>query len=64
MKNVSAPILSIYNLYAGYDQENILKDINLEVFDSDFIGLIGPNGGGKSTLLKVILDCYLLKVGR
>ena len=55
MKDVSAPILSVRNLYAGYEQENILEDINLEVFDSDFIGLIGPNGGGKSTLLKVIL---------
>ena len=55
MKNVSAPIISVRNLYAGYEQENILEDINLEVFDCDFIGLIGPNGGGKSTLLKVIL---------
>lgn len=49
------PILSLRNLYAGYDSELILQDVSLDVFPSDFIGLIGPNGGGKSTLLRVIL---------
>ncbi len=48
-------IISIEHLFAGYDEENILQDINLQVYPGDFIGLIGPNGGGKSTLLKVIL---------
>lgn len=33
----------------------VLEDVNLEVFEGDFLGLIGPNGGGKSTLLKAIL---------
>jgi zinc transport system ATP-binding protein len=49
------PILSIRNVYAGYGNETILQDVNLDVFPADFIGIIGPNGGGKSTLLKVIL---------
>ena len=55
MNDQQVPLLSIKNLYAGYEQENILEDINLEMYPSDFIGLIGPNGGGKTTLLKVIL---------
>jgi len=50
-----SPLISIKNLYAGYENETILQDVNLEMFPADFIGLIGPNGGGKSTLLKVIL---------
>lgn len=33
----------------------VLIDINFEVFENDYIGLVGPNGGGKSTLLKIIL---------
>ena len=33
----------------------MLEDINLEVAEGDFMGLIGPNGGGKTTLLKVLL---------
>jgi zinc transport system ATP-binding protein len=49
------PLLSLHDLYAGYEHETILQNINLEVVAQDFIGLIGPNGGGKSTLLKVIL---------
>lgn len=43
------------NLWAGYGNEPVLEDINLSVKELDFIGLIGPNGGGKTTLLKVLL---------
>jgi len=38
-----------------YDRVCALSDINLTVKHKDFLGIIGPNGGGKSTLLKVIL---------
>jgi len=48
-------VISIKNLWAGYDNETVLEDINLSVKEKDFIGLIGPNGGGKTTLVKVIL---------
>lgn len=49
------PLVEIKNLYAGYNNEIILDDINLSIQQDDFIGLIGPNGGGKTTLLKVII---------
>ncbi|MCF8378870.1 MAG: ATP-binding cassette domain-containing protein [Bacteroidales bacterium] len=48
-------LLKLEHINAGYDHQTIIKDINLEVFKNDFIGIIGPNGGGKTTLLKVIL---------
>jgi zinc transport system ATP-binding protein len=48
-------ILEIKDISAGYAEEIILRDVNLVVNDHDFIGIIGPNGGGKTTLLKVIL---------
>ena len=48
-------ILGIESVYAGYNSEVVLKNVSLEVFDDDFIGIIGPNGGGKTTLLNVIL---------
>jgi len=48
-------VISVRHLWAGYDHEVVLEDINLSVQEGDFIGLIGPNGGGKTTLLKVLL---------
>lgn len=48
-------VISVRHLWAGYDGETVLEDINLSVKELDFIGLIGPNGGGKTTLLKVLL---------
>lgn len=38
-----------------YDHDWILKDIDLSVKEKDFLGIVGPNGGGKTTLLKIIL---------
>ncbi len=52
----NSPIIEIKNVFAGYTPDKIiLKNINFTVNNNDFIGIIGPNGGGKSTLLKVIL---------
>lgn len=48
-------IIKIENLSAGYENKTVLHDINLEVAEKDFLGIIGPNGGGKTTLMKVIL---------
>jgi zinc transport system ATP-binding protein len=48
-------VISVQHVWAGYDGEDVLEDVNLSVNDLDFIGIIGPNGGGKTTLLKVLL---------
>lgn len=51
----SNPILELKGVTAGYNEEIILKDIDFIVDPFDFIGIIGPNGGGKTTLVRVIL---------
>jgi len=48
-------LVEINQLNAGYNHDIVLSDINLTINPNDFIGLIGPNGGGKTTLLKVVL---------
>lgn len=49
-------ILEIKDLSVGYeDNPYVLKNVSLDVFQNDFLGIIGPNGGGKTTLLKTIL---------
>ncbi len=52
---MSKPLVSIQGLSAGYNGEPVIKDVNLDIYPNDFIGVIGPNGGGKTTLSKVIL---------
>lgn len=49
------PVIHINNLWAGYGKDPILENIQLDIYPQDFVGLIGPNGGGKTTLIKVIL---------
>ena len=46
--------MKIESLKAGYHKNIIVKDLTLEVQNGEIISLIGPNGGGKSTLLKSI----------
>ncbi len=48
-------IIDIKNLTFSYEKDTILEDINLHVKDKEFLAIIGPNGGGKSTLLKLML---------
>ncbi|MBS3766011.1 ABC transporter ATP-binding protein [Candidatus Bipolaricaulota bacterium] len=43
------------DLTAGYDGNPVINNVNLTVKEDDFMGIIGPNGGGKTTLLKTIL---------
>ncbi|HAZ21982.1 MAG TPA: hypothetical protein DCY84_06425, partial [Firmicutes bacterium] len=45
----------IEDLSVHYGQTPALEDVNLTVVDGEYLGIIGPNGGGKSTLLKAIL---------
>ena len=48
-------IIEIEHLFASYDHKPVLRDVNLNVYERDFLGIIGPNGGGKTTLIKLIL---------
>ncbi len=47
--------LEVKNLYFKYNKEWILENINFILNDKEFLAIIGPNGGGKTTLLKLIL---------
>jgi zinc transport system ATP-binding protein len=47
--------VEVKHLYFKYENEWVLEDINFELEDKEFMAIIGPNGGGKSTLLKILL---------
>ena len=48
-------ILSLRDVSVAYDGYAALSGVNLDIYDDDFIGIIGPNGGGKTTLVKAIM---------
>ena len=48
-------LITVKNLGFSYGSKEVLKNINLEVEKGTILGIIGPNGGGKTTLLKIIL---------
>ena len=48
-------VVAIKNVSFGYDQELVLKDINLDIFKGDYLGIVGPNGSAKSTLIKLLI---------
>ena len=48
-------LIEIKNITAIYDVKTVLNSVSLDVWEKDFLGIIGPNGGGKTTLLKIIL---------
>lgn len=49
------PLLKIQNLSFAYGQQPVLDNINFKLQKGDFWAIIGPNGGGKTTLMKLIL---------
>ncbi len=57
-------IIEIENLFFSYDKQYILEDITLNISSDDFLAIIGPNGGGKSTLLKLILNILNFNKGK
>jgi zinc transport system ATP-binding protein len=59
---MSTPIVEISNVTFAYNGDPALEDVNLEIRQGDFMAMIGPNGGGKTTLLKLMLG--LLKPDR
>ncbi len=48
-------LLEIENISVHYSGELAINDVNLKIYKNDFIGIVGPNGGGKTTLIKAML---------
>ena len=57
------PVLSLKNIVSGYGGLDILKGISLDVGTGEFFTVVGPNGHGKSTLLKTISGLVPLRAG-
>ncbi|MGP1675776.1 MAG: ABC transporter ATP-binding protein [Burkholderiales bacterium] len=59
-----ANLLSVENVYAGYDKADVLEDVSLAVDAGSITCILGSNGSGKSTLIRVILGLTKPRRGR
>ncbi|MEE8470012.1 MAG: ABC transporter ATP-binding protein [Dehalococcoidia bacterium] len=57
-------VVRLEDIWVSYDSISILEGITLSIERNDFLGIIGPNGGGKTTLLKVILGLITPRHGK
>jgi len=57
-------MLSIESITAGYTDENIIHDVSLHVDEGEIVTIIGPNGCGKSTLMKSVFGLTRMRGGR
>ena len=55
MSEKDSPAVVIKGLWFSYDGFPVLEDVNLSIPKGDFVSVVGPNGGGKTTLLKLVL---------
>ncbi len=60
---MTTPILEIDNLICGYDGQAVIKDISMSLQRGSVVGLVGPNGHGKTTLLRAISGLIKLSSG-
>ncbi len=63
-KSFRTTLVNRFRGIKGFTEQQVLKDINFEVYKGDFFGIVGRNGSGKSTLLKIISQIYVPEKGQ
>ncbi len=56
---MSNDIIQLHEVWFSYNGEPVLESVNLDISAGDFLAIIGPNGGGKTTLLKLMLGLLI-----
>ena len=55
IKGPDLPLLFVKDVSVRRNKTDVIKDVNLKIYPGEFVGIVGPNGGGKSTLIQTIL---------
>ncbi len=61
--HIHEEMISFEDVSFSYGEEDILSNINFSILDGDYVAIVGPNGGGKSTLLKLLLGLLTPRSG-
>jgi zinc transport system ATP-binding protein len=52
------PVITVKDMSFSYNGKLVLVDVNLRIYNREFLSMVGPNGGGKTTLLKLMLGLF------
>ena len=55
---MKAPAIEVEHVFYSYEGVEVLEDVTFSLEQGEFLGIIGPNGGGKTTLLKLLLGIF------
>ena len=58
------PIVEVQGVTCGYEKHPVLSDVSLKFMHGDFVGLLGPSGSDKTTLLRTILGAVEIYHGQ
>jgi len=64
IKSPKSPLLFVKDVSVRRNKTDVIKDVNLKIYPGEFVGIVGPNGGGKSTLIQTILGVLKHHSGR
>jgi zinc/manganese transport system ATP-binding protein len=57
-------LIALDRIYAGYGRQTVLRDITMSIGSDDLIGVVGPSGAGKTTILRLLLGTVRPSMGR
>ena len=57
-------LIEVQNLYVGYGNKKVLKNVNLSLNKNEIVTIVGPNGSGKTTLFKSIIGSTAISSGK
>lgn len=63
-KTIHSPLIELKNINMTFEQHRVLENINLTLYGNSVVTIVGPNGGGKSTLLKILLKLQKPTTGK
>ncbi len=61
--SIDKPLIEVHDLSFAYEQHPVLEHVSFSIKRGDYVGIVGPNGGGKTTLLKLLVGLLRPQVG-
>ncbi len=61
--SIKPPLIDVHDLSFAYEGHQVLERVSFKIEKGDYVGIVGPNGGGKTTLLKILVGLLQAQSG-